>query len=54
MRSIDNKTENNDGGNYLNKQLIEEQNKRSKAESDLARCNLFVDELKKRLNQGVI
>jgi len=36
LRSVDNKTEINEG-NYAAKQLIDEQNRRSKAEAELAK-----------------
>lgn len=49
MKSIDNKTEMNEG-NYINRQLIDEQNKRSKAEAELSRNKVEIAELKKKIN----
>jgi hypothetical protein len=39
LKSIDNKTEMNDGS-YVNRQLIDEQNKRSKAEAEVTKNNV--------------
>ena len=47
MKSIDNKTEANDTG-Y--RQLIDQQNKRSKAEAELSKNMVQIGQLKKKIN----
>ena len=49
LKSIDNKTDMNDG-NYGNKILIEQQNKRSKAEAELTKNKIQISSLKKKVN----
>jgi hypothetical protein len=46
---MENKTEVGEG-NYISRQLLDEQNKRSRAEAELAKNTVEIGELKKKIN----
>lgn len=52
-KSVDNKTELNEG-TYNQRQLVDEQNKRSKAEAELAKNKVEIEELKRKMGEMAI